>query len=212
MAKIVKKTKKIRTKKIRQKNKKNKIKNNRLSLEKQEIKKFFHPSNSNIVFYNKLSYFFWSLSILAALLTLIFIGFYELFSHIYIIKPLSSPSYLYSQFIAEVIAILILFVELAGRFINASNKALFIKQNWLAIIAILPIGLFARGLRTFELLGILEELYIFRGFQIIGKLSELDKIILSSRFFSAILEIVGRGWYIISEFIIMLVRLFRIFK
>ncbi|MEM4209567.1 MAG: hypothetical protein QW833_04235, partial [Candidatus Anstonellaceae archaeon] len=81
MAKIVKKTKKIRTKKIRQKNKKNKIKNNRLSLEKQEIKKFFHPSNSNIVFYNKLSYFFWSLSILAALLTLIFIGFYELFSH-----------------------------------------------------------------------------------------------------------------------------------
>ncbi|MCX8163415.1 MAG: hypothetical protein N3D10_02560 [Candidatus Micrarchaeota archaeon] len=177
------------------------------------LEEFFNEKkNSKIFYYKKLSYFFWSLSILAALLTLIFIGLMELLWHFHILKPITSQSYLYSQFVAEVIALGILIVELAAGFIKASNKALFIKQNWLAIVAILPIGLFSRGIRTFELLGLLEELYLFRGFQLFGKFTEFEKIVSSSKVLSSFSEVFGRILFFISEILVMFARLLRIFK
>jgi len=73
--------------------------------------------------------------------------------------------------IADLIAILIFAIELYGRYKKSQSKTEFLKNNWLEILAILPIGLIFRAGR------VLEEIAIFRSLRLGINLGEAPMVI-----------------------------------
>ncbi len=69
---------------------------------------------------------------------------------------------------ADLIAFLVIGLELYGHYRLTANKMLFLRQNALAILAMLPIGLLARAMLAVQSLGAL------RGIQAAGKFDELS--------------------------------------
>jgi hypothetical protein len=57
---------------------------------------------------------------------------------------------------AELCAIAVFAIELYSRYRQTADKRKFLAQNWLAIIAILPIGIIIRAARAFEVVGLLR--------------------------------------------------------
>lgn len=79
--------------------------------------------------------------------------------------------------LASMFAIGILGLELASSFWKAKDKIIFIKHNWIIILAILPIGIIARAGKAFEGLALLEELSSLRALQAAFKVGELRAIL-----------------------------------
>ncbi|MFN3909892.1 MAG: hypothetical protein ACK4J0_01500 [Candidatus Anstonellaceae archaeon] len=209
--KLLKQTSKLR------KQKKEKIKKFPKKFSQKTLNDFFNGQKYNkILFYQKLNYYLWNLCIFFALATLIFISLNELLWHFHLVRPIRSEAYLKTQFFGEVLGISVLLIELLVGFSKATNKALFIQQNWLTILAILPIGIFSKSLRAFEILGILEELYIFRGVQVVGKMTEFAKVFSSLLeqlpFASRIFLAIEKVFSLLVEFFSWAFRLFGFFK
>ena len=57
---------------------------------------------------------------------------------------------------AELCAISVFAIELYSRYRQTPDKKKFLAQNWLAIIAILPIGILVRAARAFQAVGVLK--------------------------------------------------------
>ena len=60
--------------------------------------------------------------------------------------------------IIELCAILVFAIELYSRYNGMPDKKKFLAQNWLAILAILPLGVFVRSFRAAEGVGLLRPL------------------------------------------------------
>ena len=60
--------------------------------------------------------------------------------------------------LAELFAILVFAIELCSRYRSTPDKKKFIMQNWLAILAILPLGIMIRSFRAIEGVGLLRPL------------------------------------------------------
>ncbi len=60
--------------------------------------------------------------------------------------------------IIELCAIIVFAIELYSRYRSTPDKKKFLAQNWLAIIALLPIGVFVRSFRAAEGIGLLRPL------------------------------------------------------
>ncbi len=73
------------------------------------------------------------------------------------IPPLSEGNASLLEFI-ELCAIAVFAIELYARYTCAPDKKKFLAQNWLAILALLPLGLFIRSLRAAEGIGLLRPL------------------------------------------------------
>ena len=73
------------------------------------------------------------------------------------IPPLAEEASNLLEFI-ELCAILVFAAELYSRYTRTPDKKQFILQNWLAILAILPLGIFIRSFRAFEGIGLLRPL------------------------------------------------------
>jgi hypothetical protein len=74
-----------------------------------------------------------------------------------VIPPLAEgTSYLLET--VELCAILVFAIELASRYRRTPDKKKFLAQNWLAILAILPVGVFIRSFRAAEGMGLLRPL------------------------------------------------------
>ena len=84
----------------------------------------------------------------------------------------------------DLLSLGVLVLELGTQFNAAKNKILFLKQNWLLILALLPLGVLVRALRAFE------GLEALRVFQIWGKIGELKVVVptLDVPFLSPVLE------------------------
>jgi|GEM_PF-3573782 len=73
--------------------------------------------------------------------------------------------------IADLIAILIFAIELYGRYKKSQSKTEFLKNNWLEILTLLPVGLIFRAGR------VLEEIEIFRSLRLDINLGEAPMVI-----------------------------------
>lgn len=70
-------------------------------------------------------------------------------------------------FWADMLAILVIAIDLGGRYGTTANKTLFFRENWLTIIAILPMGL------VFRVGSALESVQLLGGIQAIAKAEEV---------------------------------------
>ncbi len=68
---------------------------------------------------------------------------------------------------ANYIAVLVIALDLAGRWKASANKLLFVRQNWLAILTLVPMGLLVR------VGGALESLSLLRNVQLFAKAEEI---------------------------------------
>ena len=73
------------------------------------------------------------------------------------IPPLSENMALILEVI-EFCAIIVFAIELYSRYRRTPDKKKFLMQNWLAILALLPIGIFIRSFRAAECVGLLRPL------------------------------------------------------
>lgn len=71
----------------------------------------------------------------------------------------------------DMLALGVLILEMGTQFRFAKNKVVFLKANWLIILALLPLGVMVRALRVFE------GLEALRVFQMWGKLGELKVVV-----------------------------------
>ena len=133
-------------------------------------------STKKILAYKHLQYSLWGVAVALSIFLLLSVATTEILSEFQI---LPHPSLAHSQALeyADALAIGIILIELATGFKHAKNKILFLKHNWLAIIAIFPFGLFVRAGRIFEGLYILEELALLRPLQVATKFRELQILI-----------------------------------
>ncbi|MFA5108479.1 MAG: hypothetical protein WC492_03040 [Candidatus Micrarchaeia archaeon] len=156
---------------------------------KKDTKKFDDPlavpmpkswmdskSCAQIIQYRKTQYRLWSWAVALSILLLFSVAGIEILSDMNI---LASPSENHALILqgADILAIFVIGLELVSSFSHSKNKALFVAENWLAILAILPIGLFARALKAFEVFALMEEISILRGFQMAGKFGEISNIV-----------------------------------
>ena len=74
-----------------------------------------------------------------------------------LIPPLAKGTAELLEF-AELCAILVFAIELCSRYARTPDKKKFLLQNWLAILAILPVGIFIRSFRAAEGIGLLRPL------------------------------------------------------
>jgi hypothetical protein len=72
---------------------------------------------------------------------------------------------------------MIIGLELVQGYRHAKNKILYLKNNWIMILAVLPIGAVVRLGRAFEGLVILEEIASLRALQVMTKFKELSWIL-----------------------------------
>jgi hypothetical protein len=70
--------------------------------------------------------------------------------------PRPSPRAIEVLEAAELCAIAVFAIELYSRYNQTPDKKKFLAQNWLAIIAILPIGILVRAARAFQAVGLLR--------------------------------------------------------
>jgi len=73
------------------------------------------------------------------------------------LPPLSEADASLLEFI-ELCAIFVFAIELCLRYRRTPDKKEFLLQNWLAILAILPVGVFIRSFRAAEGIGLLRPL------------------------------------------------------
>ena len=118
----------------------------------------------------------WGWAVALSILLLLSITTIELLSDY---GAISSPTEAHHELMrnGDVLAIFIIALELAHGFSRAKNKALYLRQNWIAILAILPLGVIVRIGRAFEGFVILEEIASLRTLQMAGKFGELRSII-----------------------------------
>ena len=74
-----------------------------------------------------------------------------------LIPPLATGTSGLLEFI-ELCAILVFAIELYIRYTRTPDKKKFLVQNWLAILALLPLGVFIRSFRAAEGIGLLRPL------------------------------------------------------
>ena len=74
-----------------------------------------------------------------------------------VISPLAKSTAELLEFI-ELFAILVFAIELYSRYRHTPDKKKFLAQNWLAILAILPVGILIRSFRAVEGIGLLRPL------------------------------------------------------
>ena len=161
----------------------------KIHISKKHIKKFYDPlvvpmpsnwkdskSCEKILGYRKTQYRLWSWAVALSILLLFSVAAIEILSDMGILAP-PGASHLSILQSADFLAIFVIGLELASSFTHSKNKMLFVAENWLAILAILPIGLFARAFKAFEAFAFMEEISILRGFQMAGKFGEFSNII-----------------------------------
>jgi len=134
------------------------------------------PACKQIVGLKKFQYRLWGWTLALAIILLLSITSLDLLSDFQILPEISQAHHNVMAN-GDILAIFIISLELAQGFSHAKNKVVYIKENWLAILAILPIGLFVRVARSFEGLILLEELANLRAFQVAGKFGELRSIL-----------------------------------
>ncbi|MFH0926996.1 MAG: hypothetical protein V1822_00260 [Candidatus Micrarchaeota archaeon] len=123
----------------------------------------------------KLQYRLWGWCVALAILLLVSITAIDVASDFNFI-PAHSVPYNAALLNGEVFAVFIIVLELSHGFTQAKNKALYLKQNWIAILAILPLGMLLRVARSFEGFAILEHFASLRTLQAATKLGELNWI------------------------------------
>jgi len=133
-------------------------------------------STKKILKYKRLQYSLWGVAVALSIFLLLSVATTEILSEFQIF-PHPSPEHLKVLEYADMLAIGIILIELGTGFRQAKNKILFLKHNWLAIIAIFPFGAFVRTGRIFEGLYILEELSLLRPLQAATKFRELQLLI-----------------------------------
>lgn len=113
----------------------------------------------------------WSLALALTIVLFFSLSLLELDEGI--TRWLPAPSAAMREFLfrADLMAIGIFALEFGAQYRQYKNKMLFFKHNWLGIVAILPIGLFARATRIFE------GVEAFRAMQLAGKFNELSVVL-----------------------------------
>jgi len=129
-----------------------------------------------IISLRKLQYRMWGWTVALAILLLLSVTTIEILSDYNVI---SSPTLVHQDVMrnGDVLAIFIIALELTHGFSRARNKALYLRQNWIAILAILPLGMIVRIGRAFEGLAILEEIASLKTLQMAGKFGELRSVV-----------------------------------
>ncbi|MFH1306481.1 MAG: hypothetical protein ABIH83_02375 [Candidatus Micrarchaeota archaeon] len=135
-----------------------------------------HDICRKIMILKKTQYNLWSWAVALAILLLLTVTSIELLADFDVI-PHPSPSHFKILELGNLIAIFIIGIELVSAYRNTKNKIVFLKQNWLVILAILPLGIVLRAGRIFEGLVIIEEFASLRTLQMAGKFGELQSIL-----------------------------------
>lgn len=135
-----------------------------------------YKRSKEILMYKKLQHKLWGWAVALAILLMISVTVIELASDFGLIVHISHNHH-ELLINAELLSILVIGLELYSQFKAAKNKILFLKQNWLVILAILPIGLIFRAGRIFEGVKIVESIGSIRAFQVAAKADELRAIL-----------------------------------
>ena len=129
------------------------------------------PEKANrIVILSRIQHRLWTWTVALAILLLLLVAAIELAPMIgWGLQPSASRAQLLEQ--ADLTALVVLVLELAAQYHSARNKALFLRQNWLLILALLPFGVFMRAA------SLLESARAIRAVQTWGKLDELRVVV-----------------------------------
>ncbi len=135
------------------------------------------PSNAlppekakRIVLLSRIQHRLWTWTVALAIILLLLVAFIELApSFGFGPHPSSSRAQLLEQ--ADLTALLVLILELAAQYHSARNKAVFVRQNWFLILALLPLGIFLRAA------SLLEGARAVRAVQAWGKLDEMRVVL-----------------------------------
>ncbi len=121
-----------------------------------------------IVSLGRIQHRLWTWTLALALLLLVLVSFFELAPIAgWLPHPSAAREGLLEQ--ADLTAMLVLVLEMAAQYRSASNKALFMRQNWFLILALLPFGILlraasllegARAVRVVEAWGNVDELRV----------------------------------------------------
>jgi hypothetical protein len=99
----------------------------------------------------------WGVLIASCIVAFFVIAVIFLSAEFGLIPPLSEANVALLEFV-ELCAILVFAAELYIRYARTPDKKKFLMQNWLAILAILPLGMFIRSFRAAEGIGLLRPL------------------------------------------------------
>ncbi len=124
----------------------------------------------------KVQYALWGWTVALAIILLLIVTAFELLIDFGV---MTSINHAYHEILqtADIVAIMIIGLELVQGYRHAKNKILYLKNNWIMILAVLPIGAIVRLGRAFEGLVILEEIASLRTLQVMTKFRELSWIL-----------------------------------
>ena len=105
----------------------------------------------------RLQHRLWDALLTASVVVFFAVAIIFLSSEFGMIRPLTIGDAALLEF-AELCAIIVFASELCIRYTRAPDKKKFFMQNWLAILAILPLGLFIRSFRAAEGIGLLRPI------------------------------------------------------
>lgn len=126
----------------------------------------YHESR-RILSLRRFQYRLWSVVLALAILLFFALSFIEIGESWFHLLPPPSNSHAELMFWADLLAIGIFALEFWALYRQYTNKMLFLRHNWLGILAILPIGLLLRGAR------VVESIESLRALQLAGKLDEM---------------------------------------
>lgn len=121
-----------------------------------------------IVSLGRIQHRLWGVTLALALVLLVVVSFFELAPLFgWAPQPSAARASLLEQ--ADLTALLVLVLEMIAQYRSARNKALFLRQNWFLILALLPFGVIlraasllegARAVRVVEAWGNVDELRV----------------------------------------------------
>jgi hypothetical protein len=162
-----------------------------------------------IFFLSRLQHKLWSITLALAIIALLIVSLLDLGPVLFGWDPVShSRERVLAQ--TEITALGVLFLEVAAQFKAAKNKILFLRTHWLLVLAILPLGVLFRAVRTLEIFSSLRTL------QFLGKIDELRQLAPNIPIFGGII-LAGDGvarkisdWLGFREFRELLSHLFKL--
>ncbi|MDE1798271.1 MAG: hypothetical protein KGH63_02605, partial [Candidatus Micrarchaeota archaeon] len=120
-----------------------------------------------IVILQKQQHLLWSWAIALSILLVFIISVQELAPTFGLAAPLTERTVSFLE-MADLLAMLVIGLELYGQYQRTRNAMLFLRRNWIPILALLPLGLMLRALSA------VQSLSALRGLQLAGKLDELS--------------------------------------
>jgi hypothetical protein len=120
---------------------------------KKRVKRAKAPSSGSARLKRRL----WDALLAACVVAFFIVAIIFLSAEFGAIPPLTESDAALLEF-AELCAIIVFAAELCTRYSRAPDKKKFLVQNWLTILAILPLGVFIRSFRAAEGIGLLRPL------------------------------------------------------